>query len=667
MRCFMSNKECEHYPARKDISDEVFVVSPFGYPFDEVFENVIKKKGEQDLNLNISRADLALQLGYVMCQRICKKIIESEFIIVDISIPNPNVYYEAGLGYSMKKGLVFISNQKMDNNYRFKLNDNCDFFLTYNSIDDIKISEHSSSNNNISSTKNLRKPKSLQYARSKPCCITDEHYSSMRDRLNYFNQKRIIIFENSNSPLVDFHKKLFQEIIESNIKQLLGAKASDKSENQKLGQFLQKIKSWKIDVVELNPNLGLNDLVNTIKDASICIIDTTQYNNKINPYVFFCLGLAHGFEREVIPITNRQIQTIHPFDTRGLWHIFYQNKAELKDQFLHILPSILDELETGKDNNLLKQLWDPFLDDKNIQIFTCARNADEFEYTEEMTRNGKKSNEIGTGRGKRTNIDKCDYKTVTDFTYFIVQNYPTAKIHFSNPRSKKNFKELKELYEKKELERLIEIIKKRTEQIGDCIIVGSADVNDYTEVYLAAVHNIEPYYKLVKNSNQWKKALAVLKEKAFIFEKPAVDDLDPKRASTFYEVGKESKIHWYGNKPYVCTETPANKELTGFTYGVLTIANNPFIKDYRRKIIVLSGFTGIATYGISQLLTSIHLRKKLMTPLVMNYEIHKHENVNILIKVEYKIGNIDLSGDTRDIKSIKIMEVEDCQDLEKII
>lgn len=184
-------------------------------------------------------------------------------------------------------------------------------------------------------------------------------------------------------------------------------------------------------------------------------------------HIFFCLGLAHGFEREVIPITNRQIKTKHPFDTRGLWHIFYQNKKELKDQFLQILPSIFDELEIARDNNLVKQLWDPFFADKNIQIFTCARNVDDRNRSSKKAMNANQQYLIGTGRGKRTNIDKCDYRTVTDFTYFIVQNYQTAEIHFSKPRSKKNYKELKELKNNNELESLIKIIEDKTVKHGD--------------------------------------------------------------------------------------------------------------------------------------------------------------------------------------------------------
>jgi hypothetical protein len=86
----MTNKECEHFPSPE--GNSVFMVSPFGFPYDEIFENGITKTIKRKLGMNVSRADLAMQLGYVMCQRICRKIHESKYVIVDISLPNANVY-----------------------------------------------------------------------------------------------------------------------------------------------------------------------------------------------------------------------------------------------------------------------------------------------------------------------------------------------------------------------------------------------------------------------------------------------------------------------------------------------------------------------------------------------------------------------------------------------
>lgn len=82
MKCFMSNKECE-YQALKHIEGDdhigFFMVSPFGYPYDDLFNRVIKDTIESiDKKYKVDRADRAMQIGFVMCQRICKKIWLSE-------------------------------------------------------------------------------------------------------------------------------------------------------------------------------------------------------------------------------------------------------------------------------------------------------------------------------------------------------------------------------------------------------------------------------------------------------------------------------------------------------------------------------------------------------------------------------------------------------------
>jgi len=655
MRCFMSNEECEHYPPRKDISRDVFVISPFGYPFDEVFENMIKRSSELDFNLRFSRADLALQLGYVMCQRICRKIIESEYVIADVSLPNPNVYYEAGLSYSLNKKIIFIANEKLKNDYRFKFSNDCAHYIPYNGITDLKISKKSCTQKK--SGKGARQ-NCLELAVQDPCSLGDKLFFKMRDRMNYFEHKRIAIFENANAPLTDLHKITLEEIQNSKYKELSIPQNKPSDGSQRIKNFLENFKSWKIKETKIDHGLKLNDFIKPIKNSNICVIDTTQYKDKVNPYIFFCLGLAHGFEREVIPITNRQVQTDHPFDTRGLWHIFYQNKLELKEQFLQIVPSIFEELDSAKNSNLVKQLWNPFLEDKNIRIFTCARNVDA------SGRDGiQKKSRI---KGKRTNVDKCDYKTVTELAFFIVQNYPTAEVNFSEPQSKKNKSEIKHLEKSGKLKTFVSEIEDKIEKYGDCIIVGSADVNDYSEVSLAAIHNISSY-KYFKKKVALKKVHETLKKKAFIFGKGAANKEDPKHTSTFYEVGNTNSIHWYGDT-YGCSEPIVGKKARGTTYGVLTIADNPFCKNKKTsppKIMVLSGFTGIATYGISQLLTSKKLREELMNPLVVDHEVNKRSKVNVLIQIDYKIDNRKIPGDTRTIKDIQLMDVQDCPDLSK--
>ena len=93
MKCFMTNQDCtferEIQGAKSTILGQpssskqaLFLVSPFGYPYDELFENIISPSAIA-AGLIVNRADRAFQLGFVMCQRICKLIREATYVMAD--------------------------------------------------------------------------------------------------------------------------------------------------------------------------------------------------------------------------------------------------------------------------------------------------------------------------------------------------------------------------------------------------------------------------------------------------------------------------------------------------------------------------------------------------------------------------------------------------------
>ena len=156
MKCFMSDKECD-YDIIVDPS-KVFVISPFGYPHDDLYDHGIKFilenislkeiKGENipEANpeyLKPDRADQTLQLGFVMCQRICKGIQESGYVLADITQPNRNVYYELGLSYGMRKKIILISKHTLSESTHFGLinNNNQEAFIHYRSLDDFSLAK----------------------------------------------------------------------------------------------------------------------------------------------------------------------------------------------------------------------------------------------------------------------------------------------------------------------------------------------------------------------------------------------------------------------------------------------------------------------------------------------------------------------------------------------
>ena len=130
MKCFITNRHCifERPDTNEEKNDSVFIIAPFGFPYDDLYELGIKenfssnKKVENTAKKTLTaltselgvfqedviRADKSLQLGYVMCNRICRNIRKAKFIYADISEANGNVYYELGLafGWGKKIGLI---------------------------------------------------------------------------------------------------------------------------------------------------------------------------------------------------------------------------------------------------------------------------------------------------------------------------------------------------------------------------------------------------------------------------------------------------------------------------------------------------------------------------------------------------------------------------------
>lgn len=59
-------------------------------------------------DVDFMRADLEISTGHVICNRVCDPIQRADLIVIDVSHPNPNVFYELGLAMSMGKHVLPI-------------------------------------------------------------------------------------------------------------------------------------------------------------------------------------------------------------------------------------------------------------------------------------------------------------------------------------------------------------------------------------------------------------------------------------------------------------------------------------------------------------------------------------------------------------------------------
>jgi hypothetical protein len=89
---------------------EVFVVMPFSQPWsDNVFNKMIKP-GIEDAGFEISRGDSIVRVGD-LSTNVWRSITQAGLILAEVSVPNPNVYYEIGLADALGKP-VFLFKQE---------------------------------------------------------------------------------------------------------------------------------------------------------------------------------------------------------------------------------------------------------------------------------------------------------------------------------------------------------------------------------------------------------------------------------------------------------------------------------------------------------------------------------------------------------------------------
>ncbi len=217
-----------------------------------------------------------------------------------------------------------------------------------------------------------------------------------------------------------------------------------------------------------------------------------------------------------------------------------------------------------------KRFWEPLSRHRYVHIFTCGRETG---YDPKDVR----------GLGGRTNIDKWDYQTVLEITHFFGENYPATQVTIEDPVAKLSSIELQGAQLGHQVASLMRQLEGK-----DCVIVGSPDVSDFAEIVFAELHGIKAFDEI----RQKKRGFAIIKPQM-------------KAPSSTYWVKKPAEaegVAWIdGEKSFSISEENG----IGETFGILVACNNPFShKDEKHKIIILAGFTGLATYGIARLLTS---------------------------------------------------------------
>lgn len=91
---------------------KVFVIMQFNEEYNELYNEVIKPVCEA-VGLKVIRVDESSRNGSII-EEIRNEIIDSTFVIADITPDNPNVYYEVGFAHGIKKKVILMCNQQRE-------------------------------------------------------------------------------------------------------------------------------------------------------------------------------------------------------------------------------------------------------------------------------------------------------------------------------------------------------------------------------------------------------------------------------------------------------------------------------------------------------------------------------------------------------------------------
>ena len=303
----------------------------------------------------------------------------------------------------------------------------------------------------------------------------------------------------------------------------------------------------------------------------------------------------------------------------------YTNELVEKNAEISRLQNLLEQerrkVSEARNYYRRNRFWGPISEHHEVHIFTCGRNV-------------QSNPDNPRGPGGRTGIDMWDYRAVLDITHFFASNYPNAKVTIEDPRSKLHGRDLEEVA------RLADHIGElqRGLENKDCIIIGSPDVSDYAEIGLARIHHIAPYTEERSKT----KGFVLIKEKKYT-------------KSSFYweKQGQEqegvAEILADGQYNYFPNQLADEYGRPGKLYGILVVANNPFCSpDRPRKLIIMSGFSGVATNAIARILTDESCLPEFFK--LDNAYTNTDRDFEALIGADYIV---EKEGDAQDTRRIK--------------
>lgn len=629
-RCFMTGKQCifssqiaERAGKEVGLTDlKAFVIMPYTPNLETFYLWSLKPFLTNDYGLldeNVQRADEVRDIGYIVCEKICRKIQQADFVLADVTLRNANVSYELGLSYGLERPIVLLEDEQCNEDvlgdpcFRQSLNRDRSSALRYPGIEEL---DTESTDHEL--TRFIMRP--------------PRHEGHAGDlKISFLHVERDGVKSQSTGPVG--HDLDIRRVIPAVVGVAMADIRMDVEQKEK-GKVLEPWQDVviKIDKTEwkafasakpivVDGRGSFADVSDEIESSFCTVIDVSDND----PVTCFWLGYCHARGLNVIPVYKLKEtakgtdKTEHDsdkdpklaFDIRALWYAEYESQEPYK--FRTKVREILEHLlQRDLPDRQKRRFWGRFPPERKLKVFTGAIHNTEL---------------------NREMVGDWDVRTVSELSSYLPSVIEALAIELVTP-----------LYSPEEAYRRLPdpdknsaaFIKNYNKSIQDqlrgsnAIVIASPDVNPVTEYLLHKIYRVtvpeEPFVDC--KTPDFAYGYVAWKRLQKISHPRQADDSSRKKERSndsadkpvkfnriFYrqdEVGGKATrgfgIHTlkkFQQQPQLMKEYMSQDECTRpfSLLGHLVIARNPADDQNGNLVVLLNGVSGPATFALAQILT----------------------------------------------------------------
>lgn len=707
-RCFMHGKACtligqfgtQHKPCESTEEHgcmdnappgadqkRIFVAMPFRANLDTFYEwslkNYLLTQIKGITEADIARADEYRNIGYVMCEKVCRRIQAASMVVVDVSTQNPNVFYEFGLAAGLEKQLLITYCQKEGGGDPSKepelvrIAEQTGFaakkVLIYPNVGYIDqekkpLSKHLQSIPAVEMPRGMRVARLLSGAKPKKGQDADDDITvsfpevldaalgvALKEMLTGWNDRHAAAERKCRSaesmgegaPGRNVHvnrAKATLASIQAYREAIIGLQnslyvPSEKDDGQEQNERRVSYRRF------LTPGDGkFRDVSRIVESSFACVIDLGGEM----PASYFWLGYCHARGINVIPIYHELCEPRkHPHSDRAGNELSSEATADptkKKEQDEHVLAFDIRALWYIDHRHQEPHKLAPLV--KGVMELLIARDVPRFErnrFWERLTHGQQVhifTGAVNSTDPRREMVGDWDLRTVSELVRSMASTHesviPVLEPPISSPRrATVNLKEY--------IEHLSNLLAGK-----NCLIIASADVNPMTEIALGKAYGVMK--KCFTQGTEYDVPIVAIKGNVSS-EPPKKSDLYPTYFSRHdREIAQNHRGFKVRGQPihgdeYCSAEDAAKRKEPFFVLAHLVVMRNPFgiQANGDTYIVILGGVSGPATFGLAEVLTggtagNAVVSEQLLRAINTTWDDHKEDTdfvgVEAIVRVE---------------------------------